>query len=116
MKEFVEQVSKKLNTRADLIEKDFMLHLILLDLSKTNFADEFAFKGGTCLIKHYLGYYRFSVDLDFTFLNQDIFRDLSQKKIRKLLSEKIDGIGELFETIADKRDLDFRYEKENKRT
>ena len=49
VRKIVEQVSKKLNTRADLIEKDFMLHLILLDLSKTNFADEFAFKGGTSL-------------------------------------------------------------------
>ena len=115
MKEFVEQVSKKLNARADLVETDFLLHLILLDLSKTNFADELAFKGGTCLIKYYLNYFRFSMDTDFTFLNQDIFRGRSQKKIRKILSGKIDEVGELFENIAEKRDLDFKYEKGNKR-
>ena len=115
MKEFVEQLAQKLNARADLIETDFLLHLILLDLSKTNFTDEFAFKGGTCLIKYYLGYFRFSVDLDFTFLNQDIFRGRSQKKIRKILSEKIDEIGTLFEKIASKRGLDFKCEKGNKR-
>ena len=115
MKKFFEQVSQKLNARADLTETDYFLHLLLLDLSKTSFADEFAFKGGTCLIKHYLGYFRFSVDLDFTFLNQDIFRGLSQKKIRKLLSEKIDDVGELFESITNKRNLDFKYEKENRR-
>ncbi len=115
MREFVAQVNKKLNARADLTEKDFLLHTILLDLSMTNFSENFAFKGGTCLIKHYLGYYRFSVDLDFTFVNQDVFRSLSQKKIRKILSEKIDEIGTLFEKIASKRGLDFKCEKGNER-
>ena len=115
MREFVAQVSKKLNARADLTEKDFLLHTILLDLSMTNFSEKFAFKGGTCLIKHYLGYYRFSVDLDFTFVNQDVFRSLPQKKIRKILSEKIDEIGTLFEKIASKRGLDFKCEKGNER-
>lgn len=115
MREFVDEVSRRLNKRGDLIEKDFLLHLLLLDLSKTNFADEFAFKGGSCLIKYYLGYFRFSVDLDFTFLNQRVFEGLSQKKIRRILSAKIDEIGKIFENITSKRDLDFRYEKENKR-
>ncbi len=115
MKEFVEQLAQKLNARADLIETDFLLHLILLDLSKTNFADEFVFKGGSCLIKYYLSYFRFSMDMDFTFLNQDIFRGRSQKKIRKVLSGKIEEVGELFENIAEKRDFNFKYEKGNKR-
>lgn len=115
MKAFVEQISKELNTVPDLVEKDFLLHTILLDLSKTHFADEFAFKGGTCLIKHYLGYYRFSVDLDFSFIQQDILQNRSQKKIRKILSEKIDALGAILEVIAAKRDLDFKCEKENKR-
>ena len=59
MREFVDEVSRRLNKRGDLIEKDFLLHLLLLDLSKTKFADELAFKGGSCLIKYYLGYFRF---------------------------------------------------------
>lgn len=115
MREFVDEVSRRLNKRGDLIEKDFLLHLLLLDLSKTKFADEFAFKGGSCLIKYYLGYFRFSVDLDFTFLNQSVFDGLSQKKIRRVLSGKIDELGKIFENITSKRALDFRYEKENKR-
>lgn len=59
MKEFIGEVSRRLGLNADLLEKDFILHTILLDLSKTGFSKEFAFKGGSCLIKHYLGYYRF---------------------------------------------------------
>ena len=50
-----------------LIEKDLFLHLLLYELSKDRFFKEnLVFKGGTCLIKCYLGYYRFSEDLDFT--------------------------------------------------
>ena len=115
MKEFVEAVSREVSARPDLIEKDVLLHLILLDLSKTRFKDEFVFKGGSCLAKYYLDYFRFSVDLDFTFLKQDIFVGLSQKKIRRVLSKKIDEVGKIFEHIANKRKLDFRYEKANKR-
>jgi len=115
MKEFVEEVSKRLKLDKSLVEKDLLLHQILLDLSKTSFAENFAFKGGSCLIKYYLGYYRFSVDLDFTFLNQSIFKGLSQKAVRRLLSSKIDSIGKLFEKISEKRGLDFKCEKGNRR-
>lgn len=55
-KDFVNEVARshKLK-RADLIEKDLILHQVLLDLSKNKFFhDNFAFKGGTCLAKCYL--------------------------------------------------------------
>ena len=62
-------------TNAVLIEKDFIIQSLLLKLSKNKyFTDNYVFKGGTCLIKCYLGYYRFSEDLDFTYKNQKIFR------------------------------------------
>ena len=115
MKEFIGEVSKRLGLNADLLEKDFILHTMLLDLSKTGFSKEYAFKGGSCLIKHYLGYYRFSVDLDFTFLDQSVFKGLSQKAIRRLLSERIDSIGKLFEIIAERRGLKFKCDKRDRR-
>ena len=115
MREFIEEISSRLGLDKGLIERDLLLHQILLDLSNSNFADDFAFKGGSCLIKHYIGYYRFSVDLDFTFLNQQIFDGLSQKRIRRLLSSQIDSIGELFEAIAKKRNLTFKYDKGERR-
>jgi len=115
MKEFVEEVSRRLGLSKDLIETDLLLHRILFDLSKTDFARGFAFKGGSALIKYYLGYYRFSVDLDFTFLDQPVIEGLSQKAVRRLLSEKIDVVGELFEEISTARGLDFKCDKSNRK-
>ena len=101
--------------RADLVEKDFILHQILLDLSKNEFFTEnFAFKGGTCLIKCYLGYFRFSEDIDFTWKQQEVFKGKSQKEIRRYLSRTIDKLGVILTDIAAKRGLDFKCEKHNK--
>ena len=55
------------------------------------------------------------MDLDFTFLRQSIFKGLSQKSIRRLLSNRIDSIGRLFEEISENRALNFKCEKGNKR-
>jgi len=46
-----------------LLEKDFYLTVILFKLAELNHG--LVFKGGTCLNKCYLGYYRLSEDLDF---------------------------------------------------
>ena len=115
MKEFIEQISDELGTkRRDLVEKDMILHRLLLDLSGDEFfSKNFLFKGGTCLIKCYLGYYRFSEDIDFTWESQEIFEGMSQKRIRVYLSKVINRIGLIFEDIARRRDLEFRCEKEN---
>jgi predicted nucleotidyltransferase component of viral defense system len=52
-----------------LLEKDVRLHLLLGSLTRDpNFGPHLAFKGGTCLIKCYLDYPRFSSDLDFTWV------------------------------------------------
>ena len=115
MKEFVEEIRRRLNLSKDMIETDLLLHQLLLSLSRTDFAKGFAFKGGSCLVKHYLGYHRFSVDLDFTFLNQAVFKELSQKNIRRLLSGKIDTVGDLFEEISRVRNLDFKCKKSDSR-
>lgn len=115
-RDFVNEVSRALKIkRGDLIEKDFILHQILLDLSKDKFFHEnFLFKGGTCLIKCYLGYFRFSEDIDFTWKDQRVFDDMSQKEIRRHLSGMIDKIGGTFERIAGKRGMEFRCEKQDK--
>lgn len=115
-KDFVNEVSRVQRVkRTDLIEKDLILHQVLLDLSKNQFSREnFAFKGGTCLAKCYLDYFRFSEDIDFTWKNQSVFEGKSQKEIRKHLSKIIDEIGEPFEEIAEKRGLDFKCVKDNR--
>jgi predicted nucleotidyltransferase component of viral defense system len=49
---------------ARLIEKDYFCSLLLQQLAFL--APELVFKGGTCLAKIHLGFYRMSEDLDFT--------------------------------------------------
>jgi predicted nucleotidyltransferase component of viral defense system len=64
-----------------LIEKDLLLQGLLLQLSKSKyFSEKFVFKGGTCLTKAYFGYYRFSEDLDFTWINQKAFEGKPEKQ------------------------------------
>jgi predicted nucleotidyltransferase component of viral defense system len=116
MREFIAELSNRYNVkRKDLLEKDIIIQKILLDLSKNDlFSKNFVFKGGTCLIKCYLGYYRFSEDIDFTWRDQSIFKHKSQKEIRRIISELKDKIGEILVVIAKNRDLDFKMEKDNK--
>jgi len=99
-----------------LVEKDFIIQSLLLRLSKNNyFMDNYVFKGGTCLIKCYLGYYRFSEDLDFTYKNQGIFRNKNQTAIRKILSSEISKLMEIIADICDNLGLDFAARKNNRR-
>lgn len=115
--EFAEEIDRIRGLRnVELIEKDIILHQLLLDLSKKNFFwENFLFKGGTCLIKHYLGYYRFSEDIDFTWADQKIFEGKSGKETRRHLSWTIDEVGRIFEEIANLRDFEFRCDKGEKR-
>lgn len=116
-KDFANEVAKAQSIkRVDLVEKDLILHQLLLDFSKSKFISEnFVFKGGTCLIKHYLGYYRFSEDIDFTWKNQKLFEGMTQKQIRRNLSKIIDKTGKIIEEISVKRNLEFKCEKHNKK-
>jgi len=97
--------AKKDITALELIEKDFYLNVLL---SKLNLED-YVFKGGTCLAKVYLDYFRFSEDLDFTFFDQKLFEGKSTKSIKKICKEKIDNFGEQLEKIG----LDFKFDKKD---
>jgi len=112
-KDFINEVARTTKIeRRDLIEKDLIIHQLLLDLSKDEFfSGRFLFKGGTCLIKGYLGYFRFSEDIDFTWRDQTVFEGVSQKEVRRYLSEVIDAVGKTFEEAAGERGLDFRCDK-----
>ncbi len=115
-KELINWLSKKLGiVNTALIEKDLYLHGLLNELSKSEyFSENFVFKGGTCLTKAYFGYYRFSEDLDFTWLNNKAFEGKTQNAVRKILSKEINKIMELFANAAKELALDFKAEKSNK--
>jgi len=114
--DFIAKINQRLNMdRTDLLEKDLIIHQLLYDLSFDRFVTgNLLFKGGSCLIKHYLGYFRFSEDIDFTWRTQGIFQDRSRSQIRHRLSKTISEIGAVLQGISGKRQLDFNCDKGNR--
>ncbi len=107
LKNFLTSIKDKTNiTATELIEKDFYLNILL---SKLSF-EEYVFKGGTCLAKAYLDYFRFSEDLDFTFINQKLWEGKSTKSIKKVCKEKIDAFGEQLKKVG----FDFKFDKSDR--
>ncbi len=114
-REVIDYISRTANIpQTDLIEKELLLHALLVELSKNNeFHSNYCFKGGTCLTKCHLGHYRFSEDLDFTFIPQNIFKNKSEKEIRRIISSKLKNIMALLNGCSEKLGLDFQTEKKN---
>ena len=99
-----------------LLEKDLCLQGLIAELSKIDyFKNNLVFKGGTCLTKAYFGYYRFSEDLNFTWINQKMFEEKSAKQIRKIISNELNTIIKTIYKIASKQEFDFKPEKSNKK-
>lgn len=99
-----------------LIEKDFIIQSLLVSFLRDSYLSKnFVFKGGTCLVKCYLGYFRFSEDLDFTYINQNSFKNKSEKEIRRLLSSEINKLIGIMADTSNAYGLDFRAEKHNKK-
>lgn len=71
MMPFVSMLAQRLGVKdQELLEKDVRLHALLGSLVRDpTVGPHLAFKGGTCLIKCYLDYPRFSTDLDFTWIS-----------------------------------------------
>ena len=85
--ELAAELAGKVGVRGEqsvLMEKDVWLSLILKYLYAIPSARKhLVFKGGTCLVKCYFGYYRFSEDLDFTWVGP-----VSSKKSNRRAWEK----------------------------
>ena len=106
LKNFLASIKDKTNiTALELIEKDFYLDVLLTKLN----LEGYVFKGGTCLAKAYLDYFRFSEDLDFTFIDQKLWEGKSTKSIKKICKEKINNLGEQLEKIG----LSFKFNKKD---
>ena len=84
LKEELIRLSDKINFSPQGLEKAYHLTRILHKISERKIKD-LVFKGGTCLNKCYLGFYRLSEDLDFVF-NKDV-KALSKIQIKKILDE-----------------------------
>ena len=53
-----------------VLERDYCLAWFLVGLARSPLKEKLAFKGGTALRRCHFDYYRFSEDLDFTFLTK----------------------------------------------
>ncbi len=115
MKEFFEKLCELNNiARRDVVEKDYYLHLLLNEIAKNKYLrSNLIFKGGTCLIKGYASYFRFSEDLDFSWRNQENWRGMKTSKIRNQCSVFIDRLLPIFSKISNNLDLNFEGDKEN---
>ncbi|RLE55891.1 MAG: hypothetical protein DRJ30_03210 [Candidatus Methanomethylicota archaeon] len=110
---FVAEKSKVKNLR--LIEKDIILHKILSEIYASKLGKKYLFKGGSCLVKCYFGYYRFSVDLDFTWADQKTWKGLGKRKLRKKLLNEIEDFGSLIENVSKRIGFEFESELGNKK-
>ena len=100
--------------RNDIIEKDFQLHRLLDQISQDEYLKEnLLFKGGTCLIKGYLDYYRFSEDIDFSWSDDNIWKGLNRSETKKRCSRKITVLSERFKEISNNLGLNFTGDKNN---
>ena len=113
MKKFFEALNRLARPRRpDIIEKDYYLHRLLDRISRDSYLREkMVFKGGTCLVKAYLGYYRFSEDLDFTWKDTSIWEGKSPSQTRNDCSKEISSLLEIFIDISKELGLDQIYDR-----
>lgn len=73
----IQHIANTYRVRDRQIEKDYIITWILRGISQTpRLFNNLVFKGGTVLKKAYFPNYRFSEDLDFTLLDDDLSNDL----------------------------------------
>lgn len=69
----IQNKAREFSVRDQQIEKDYILSWILQGMSQhEELSKALVFKGGTALKKVYFEDYRFSEDLDYTLLDDDI--------------------------------------------
>ena len=107
LSEFVSFVAEKSKVKnLSLVEKDIILHRILKEIS-SRLPNNYLFKGGSCLVKGYFGYYRFSVDLDFTWRDQEVRKRLGGKRLRRELLNEIKAFSFLLKEVSESTGLKF---------
>ena len=91
----IQQNARKVGVRDQQIEKDYILSWILNGVSQHKELSEIlAFKGGTVLKKVYFKDYRFSEDIDFTLLDDEV----SNEQI-------FQWFGEVFEFVREEANI-----------
>ena len=91
----IKRHAHKSGVRDTQIEKDYVLTWILFGISRNErLSTALAFKGGTVLKKVYIEVYRYSEDLDFTLLKEDLMNE-----------ELFDDFEKLFEFVKEEANI-----------
>ena len=91
----IQKKAREVGVRDQQIEKDYVLSWILQGIAQhTELSKAIVFKGGTVLKKVYFKDYRFSEDLDFTLLNDEIANE-----------QIFQWFDEIFEIIREKANI-----------
>ncbi|NLB17190.1 MAG: nucleotidyl transferase AbiEii/AbiGii toxin family protein [Syntrophomonadaceae bacterium] len=97
------EIQKKANkekVRDTQIEKDYILTWILIGVANNeDLSKSLAFKGGTALKKFYFKDYRYSEDLDFTLVDDDLSNDAIQ-----------DAFNEVFQYVREEANISLSME------
>lgn len=105
-KYFIIEAAKQVNLSEFIVEKDYWVTYLLKNLVKSEFANEFVFKGGTCLSKAYNLIERFSEDIDLLMLETDKTQSKTQKEKRLVaLREYINSLDDLSYTTGNRSAL-----------
>ncbi len=82
----IRAASQHLNIKEIFVEKDYWITLVLNRLSKTKYAGETVFKGGTSLSKGFGLINRFSEDVDIAIINA---ADKSGNEIKSIIRQYV---------------------------
>jgi len=110
---FIQEVSKQVGLETFIVEKDYWVSFILKNLTKSEFAEEIVFKGGTCLSKAYNLIERFSEDVDLLMLETENTQSKTQKEKRLIaIREFVNSLDNLSYTTGNRSQLyaAFKYE------
>ncbi len=80
----LKSLAGKKNIPQGIIYKDYVITVILEQISKGPYLNDLIFKGGTCLKKIYFEETRFSVDIDFTCTRENVTDELLEDLKEKL--------------------------------
>ncbi|RYY39022.1 MAG: nucleotidyl transferase AbiEii/AbiGii toxin family protein [Chitinophagaceae bacterium] len=90
-KDAIEATAQALKLRPVFVEKDYWVTYVLKNLSKSQFANQVVFKGGTSLSKAYGCIKRFSEDIDLAILNPADYSGGQVKGLLKTITQNIAG-------------------------
>jgi hypothetical protein len=105
-KYFIIETARQVNLSEFIVEKDYWVTYLLKNLVKSEFANEFVFKGGTCLSKAYSLIERFSEDIDLLMLETEKTQSKTQKEKRLVaLREYVNSLDDLTYTTGNRSAL-----------